>query len=154
MDQDVFSTAEPPRDRGVRQGPRARFAIGVGARRGVDALELVSFVRETAKTAGARLEDCALFAVRGKQDEPGLHEAARLLATPLVFLPLAALCARKTDVLTRSARVEALTGVGSVAEAAALAGAGDASRLIQPRVATARLTCAIAIARERSSEHP
>jgi cobalt-precorrin 5A hydrolase len=39
-------------------------------------------------------------------------------------------------------------GVGSVAEAAALAGAGQGSLLLAPRIASARLTCAIARARE------
>jgi cobalamin biosynthesis protein CbiG len=56
--------------------------------------------------------------------------------------------ARDKDVLTRSARVEQMFGVGSVAEAAALAGAGSGSILLAPRVATTRLTCAIACARE------
>jgi cobalt-precorrin 5A hydrolase len=48
-------------------------------------------------------------------------------------------------VVTRSARVQALTGVPSVAEAAALAAAGPASRLIGPRIAVGPATCALAV---------
>jgi cobalt-precorrin 5A hydrolase len=125
----------------------ADLAIGVGARRGVNALELVTLVRECVERFAPERErekDWRLFTIDTKQDEAGLHEAARLLRAEIVFLPLEALLARKDDVLTRSLRVEALTGVGSVAEAAALAGAGPGSRLLGPRIATRTLTCAIA----------
>ncbi|MGQ3348248.1 cobalamin biosynthesis protein [Bosea sp. (in: a-proteobacteria)] len=45
---------------------------------------------------------------------------------------------------TRSTRIASLYGVGSVAEAAALAAAGPGGTLVQPRIATARVTCALA----------
>lgn len=86
----------------------------------------------------------AIFTIDSRQNESGLDEAARRLNTRIVFLPLAALVARKDDVLTRSPRIEALMGVGSVAEAAALVGAGPGSLLLGPRIASARATCAIA----------
>lgn len=124
----------------------ARVAIGVGARRGVEAEELVTLVRRAlAQYASSEKRECpALFTVAAKRDETGLYEAARLLKTTIVFLPLEALLARKDEVLTRSVRVTALMGVGSVAEAAALAGAGPGSILPGPRIASDRLTCAIA----------
>ena len=46
--------------------------------------------------------------------------------------------------ITRSARVQSLLGVPSVAETAALAAAGPTSRLCGPRLAVGRVTCAIA----------
>ena len=46
--------------------------------------------------------------------------------------------------VTRSARIEALRGVGSLAEAAALAAAGPQGRLVLPRIASAGATCALA----------
>jgi cobalt-precorrin 5A hydrolase len=49
---------------------------------------------------------------------------------------------------TRSLRVLALTGLPSVAEAAALAAAGPRARLIVPRVSAATATCALAVAGE------
>jgi cobalt-precorrin 5A hydrolase len=45
---------------------------------------------------------------------------------------------------THSERVAALAGVGSVAEAAALAAAGPASKLIVPRLIVGAATCALA----------
>lgn len=123
----------------------ARLAIGIGARRGVGAAEVATLVREALPPLPARGETrWRLFTIDTKRDEAGLHEAARLLKTEIIFLPLEALLARENDVLTRSARVEALLGVGSVAEAAALAGAGPGSLLLGPRIASERATCAIA----------
>ena len=122
----------------------SRYAIGVGARRGVDARELAALVALVAEQAGIAPRGVPLYTIEGKETEDGLRAAARLLETELVFLPLEALLARKDDALTRSPRVEALLGVGGVAETAALAGAGPGSVLLAPRVATTRLTCAIA----------
>jgi hypothetical protein len=169
----------------------ARYAIGIGARSGVDAREAVAliwkaceiYVRGPSPACGRRWPrearsdegpngnagvmasphptrlcratfshewekewgaEIALFTIEAKRGEAGLHDAARLLNLPLVFLPLDRLLARKDELLTRSPRVEALTGVGSVAEAAALVGAGAGSRLLGPRLASVGVTCAIA----------
>jgi cobalt-precorrin 5A hydrolase len=65
-----------------------------------------------------------------------------------VFLPLEALKARKGAAATHSPRVQAMFGVGSVAEAAALVGAGPGSRLLAPRVATPYAACALAVSAE------
>ncbi|CAH1664648.1 MULTISPECIES: cobalamin biosynthesis protein [unclassified Chelatococcus] len=46
--------------------------------------------------------------------------------------------------LTQSARSVGALGVPSVAEAAALAAAGEGARLIRPRIKTAAVTCALA----------
>jgi cobalt-precorrin 5A hydrolase len=88
--------------------------------------------------------EVSLFSIESKRDERGLVEAARILDMTIAFLPLAALILRKRELLTHSPRVEALTGLGSVAEAAALVGAGPASALLGPRIANARATCAVA----------
>lgn len=119
-----------------------RFSIGIGGRRGVEACEVVELVETLLATYD--LPRIALFSIESKRDEPGLHEAARILDTTITFLPREALVARNHELLTRSPRVEALTGVGSVAEAAALVGAGPGGVLLGPRVASARATCAIA----------
>ncbi|MGA8170219.1 MAG: cobalamin biosynthesis protein [Methylocystis sp.] len=127
----------------------ARYAIGIGARAAVDARELAGLVREVAARYDVDLQSSTLVTLQARENEPGLHAAARLLDMSLVFLPLEILRARDADVWTRSARVEQMFGVGSVAEAAALAGAGAGSVLLAPRVATTRLTCAIARGREK-----
>ncbi|HTI02212.1 MAG TPA: cobalamin biosynthesis protein, partial [Acidisoma sp.] len=47
--------------------------------------------------------------------------------------------------LTRSARAQREVGLASVAEAAALAGAGPGGRLVLARIAADGVTCALAL---------
>jgi cobalt-precorrin 5A hydrolase len=129
----------------------ARYAIGVGARRGVDSHELAALVARVADQAGVDLHDCALFTIDDKQDDEDLRRAVASLGMTLFFLSLEKLRARDGDVVTRSARVEAMLGIGSVAEAAALAGAGPSSVLLAPRAASERVTCAIARVYEKEA---
>lgn len=121
-----------------------RYAAGIGARRGVAAQVVVDLVREVAARHGAPLSRLSLCTLESKADEAGLHEAAAMLGVDLIFLPLASLKARKGAALTHSPRVQAMLGVGSVAEAAALVGAGPGSRLLAPRVTTPYAACALA----------
>ena len=123
--------------------PPVEIAIGLGCRRGVSGEVLASLVRE----ALARVEQtgvAALFTVDGKRAEAGMAQAAQTLAMPLHFLAQEALEAVAHLAQTRSPRVEALFGVPSVAETAALAGAGPGAVLILPRIARNNATCAIA----------
>jgi cobalt-precorrin 5A hydrolase len=133
------------------QAVSARYAIGVGARRGVDSHELAALVARVADQAGVDLHDCALFTIDDKQDDEELRRAVESLGMALFFLSLEKLRARDGDVVTRSARVEAMLGIGSVAEAAALAGAGPSSVLLAPRAASERVTCAIARVYEKEA---
>ncbi|MGC1864310.1 MAG: cobalamin biosynthesis protein, partial [Methylocystis sp.] len=94
----------------------ARYAIGIGARRDIDARELAGFVREIAARHGVDLQSATLATIEARGDEPGLRDAARLLDMAVIFLSLENLRARDKDVVTRSARVEEIFGVGSVAE--------------------------------------
>lgn len=123
----------------------ARYAAGIGARRGVEAQQIVELVTRVAQQHEIDLSRVTLCTLESKKDEAGLHQAARRLGVEIVFLPLEALRARKGSAPTHSPRVQAMFGVGSVAEAAALVGAGPGSRLIAPRVATPYAACAFAI---------
>ena len=119
------------------------IAIGLGCRKGVSGEVIASLVRE----ALARIEQngpAALFTVDAKRHEAGVAQAAQALAMPLHFLTQEALAAVSDLAQTRSPRVEALFGVPSVAETAALAGAGAGAVLILPRIARDTATCAIA----------
>ncbi|HEY8123980.1 MAG TPA: cobalamin biosynthesis protein [Methylocystis sp.] len=120
------------------------YALGLGARRGVAAQDIVELVRRVAQTHNVDFSQARLFALESKAQEAGLHEAARELGLELVFLPLASLRTRKARAATHSPRVQAMFGVGSVAEAAALVGAGPNSRLVAPRVTTPVAACALA----------
>ena len=125
------------------QAPTREIAIGLGCRKGVSGEVIASLVRE----ALARVEQtgpAALFTVDAKRAEACLAQAAQALAMPLHFLPKEALEAVAHLAQTRSPRVEALFGVPSVAETAALAGAGPGAVLILPRITRDNATCAIA----------
>ena len=61
-----------------------------------------------------------------------------------MLVPDVDLQAASERIATRSERVLALMGVPSVAEAAALAAAGPAARLISPRLVIGSATCALA----------
>jgi cobalt-precorrin 5A hydrolase len=123
------------------------IAIGVGCRGGASAANIVSLVRRTLAEAQLDGANAKLFSIDTKRDEMGLIKAARLLAMPISFLARDALAARGADSMTRSERVEALYEIPSIAETAALSGAGPGSRLVIPRVAAGAVTCAIAVGR-------
>ena len=116
------------------------IVAGIGCRTGCLAEDLAAVVRLAAATAGRTVG--ALAAPGFKQHEPGLHEAARLLGLPLVFVDFAALQAVQPRCPTRSGLAERATGVASVAEGAALAASGG--RLVLTRVSLGGATCALA----------
>ena len=57
----------------------ARFVIGIGARKDIDARELADLVREVAARHGVDLQSATLATIEARGDEPGLQIAARLL---------------------------------------------------------------------------
>ena len=119
------------------------IAIGIGCKSGVQAGDVVALVED----ALARVERdtiAGLFTLAAKSLESGLAEAAITLSLPLLFLPDIALKSVACQAETRSERVVALFGVPSVAETAALVGAGEGSTLILPRISQGGVTCAIA----------
>lgn len=121
------------------------LALGIGSERGIAAAELEALVRDTLKEHDLSLRAVACLAsLDVKEDEPGMHELAETLGVPLRFFPAAALAAETPRLKTPSPVVEQAVGVAGVAEAAALAAAGRDSRLIVPKVKSARATCAIA----------
>jgi cobalt-precorrin 5A hydrolase len=120
-------------------------AIGIGCRAGASAANIVALVQRTLTDAELDGASANLFSIDSKRDEAGLIKAARLLAMPITFLSRDELAARAADAVTHSDRIAALYDLPSVAETAALAGAGSASRLIVPRIAAGAVTCAIAI---------
>jgi cobalt-precorrin 5A hydrolase len=119
------------------------LAIGVGCRSGCPGDAIAALVRKALAGLGDA-HAAALFTSVDKQAERGITDAARALALPLVYLPRSALEAASPRASTRSERVVALFGVPSVAETAALAGAGPGSSLLVARMAAEGATCAIA----------
>jgi cobalt-precorrin 5A hydrolase len=126
------------------------IAVGIGCRRGCGGGDIAALVARAFDMAGldpASRATAVLYAPDRKRDEPGVGEAATRLALPLRFLDHAALAAQQDRVATRSARVAAAVGLASVAEAAALAGAGPGGTLVLRRLTGERATCTCALAR-------
>jgi cobalt-precorrin 5A hydrolase len=124
---------------------------GIGCRAGTSAQEIdaaieAAIVAALARAGVSTATLTALATSLAKADEPGIAAAARARGVTFVVVPQCDLEAAGERVATRSERVLALTGVPSVAEAAALAAAGPSSRLLGPRVAVGPATCALAIA--------
>jgi len=117
------------------------LAVGVGCRRGAFAEDIVALVQTM---LAGRSGEAKLFSLDEKRDEAGLVDAAALLGLALEFLPRALLAAQNGRVQTASALSMQQFGVASVAECAALAGAGTGARLVAPRQKLNGVTCAIA----------
>jgi cobalt-precorrin 5A hydrolase len=128
---------------------QAMIVAGVGCRKGARAADIEAAITAAFVRSGiaiSRLHLIATSAVKG--GEPGIAGAASAIGVPLVLIPQDDLMAAGACTATRSERVIALTGVPSVAEAAALAACGPAARLVLPRIAVGPATCALAEAGE------
>jgi cobalt-precorrin 5A hydrolase len=126
-------------------GDEAMIVAGVGFRRSAAADEIVALVEQALVEAGlepARLSRLATLAPLAS--EAAFRIAARRLAVPPVSIDCAAARDAAPRVQKISARALAAHGVGSVAEAAALAAAGPAARLVLGRIACRSATCALA----------
>ena len=115
---------------------------GIGFRKhaGIESL------RNALRAAGADNAH-ALATAEDKAAAPVIQALAAELALPLHAIPLESLLNQRT--LTQSTRVQARYGIGSLAEAAALAAAGPGARLLGPRVTSEDGNATAAIA-ERS----
>jgi cobalt-precorrin 5A hydrolase len=119
-----------------------RVIAGIGCRAGCPAEDIVTLVREACARAGRVASALAIPAF--KQDERGLQDAARALSVPLLLVGSDALAAAQPRCPTRSEAASRAIGVASIAEGSALATVGAGGRLILPRIASARATCALA----------
>lgn len=119
------------------------IVAGIGCRRDCPAEDIVALLAQAMAEAGIGSVDL-IASAELKAGEPGLAQAAAAMGLSLRLFPQAALEAVTNSISLRSACVKRLTGLESVAEAAALAGAGFGARLILPRIANGRATCALA----------
>jgi cobalt-precorrin 5A hydrolase len=125
------------------------IVAGIGCRKGVLAADIkAAIVAALAETGVAASELRLIATAAAKGSEPGVVAAASAIGVPLVLIAPGDLAAAATRATTRSERVIALVGVASVAEAAALAAAGPAARLMAPRIVVGPATCALAVSGE------
>jgi cobalt-precorrin 5A hydrolase len=123
----------------------AMIVAGIGCRKGAAAAEIEAAIAAALDRAGLGIAAVQLIATSvAKGSEPGIAAAAHSIGVPLVVVAQEKLVSAGARATTRSERVLALTGVSSVAEAAALAAGGPAARLIAPRIAVGPATCALA----------
>ena len=120
-------------------GEAVRVA-GIGCRRGVTVAEVLAALDAACGARGVSVD--ALAVLPGKRGVAALGEAAARRGLPLRIAEGAVAPER---LATRSAASLAATGTGSASEAAALAVAGPAARLLGPRLVLGRVTCAIAV---------
>jgi len=118
---------------------------GIGCRRGASAPDIETAIRAALDQAGVSADALdAIATIAAKHDEAGIDAAAAHFGVEVLLISDDDLKAAGERAETRSERVLALAGVPSVAEAAALAAAGPAGRLIAARVIAGAATCALA----------
>lgn len=122
-----------------------RLVAGIGIRPGTATADILACLDEALAIAGLAGAATPRFAtLASRAAEVGMVAAAAARSAELVAVPDEALKGFEAACATRSTRIASLYGVGSVAEAAALAAAGPGGRLVQPRIASRRVTCALA----------
>jgi cobalt-precorrin 5A hydrolase len=127
---------------------KTTVAIGIGCKRGCSSEAIVALVERAIAAASCAGAPAALFTHEAKTSEAGLASAAKALGLPLVFLDGQVLRQASLRAATNSPRVMAMFGLPSIAEAAALAGAGPSSVLVVARMSNGGASCAIAGIRE------
>ncbi|MGN7295072.1 cobalamin biosynthesis protein [Rhizobium sp. SAFR-030] len=122
------------------------MAAGIGCRKGTSA-DTILAVLDAALTAHGRSGSRPQILATGPQKaaEGGLLEAARQLGVDLTVVSEPDMQAASPRTLTLSPHSVAHVGIPSFCEAAVLAAAGEASRLLGPRYVADGVTCAIAI---------
>lgn len=114
------------------------IVAGFGFRKGVT----LAALQDALAQAGGPVGVTHLATLTAKAE--GLEPLSSMLGLPVIALDRDAL--RGVRTLTRSDRVEALFGTGSVAEATALLAAGQGARLRVPRSVSSDGTATAAIA--------
>ena len=116
------------------------IVAGIGCRRGVTSAEIIALVEHAFGAANQSPSLLvALASLDRKAAEPGLLAAAAYFGVPLKTFSASELAVSEASA---SAKIQALVGISSVAEAAAL----RAGTLLAPKLKSAHATCALALA--------
>jgi cobalt-precorrin 5A hydrolase len=113
------------------------LAVGLGARKGVSAQEVLEALDSALNSVGRNREEIRVLATAWlKKDEPGINEAAKALGKEVIYLSREILNSQRTTTLSRASDL----GLLGVAEPAALA---LSERLVMPKRAYGRVTIAL-----------
>ena len=121
------------------------LAVGMGCERGAATAEVAALLDQTLGAAGlSPLSIACLASIDVKMDEPALRAVAHERGLQLRFFDAARLEQETPRLANPSDAVFRAVGCHGVAEAAALACAGDDGELIVAKTKSARATCAVA----------
>ncbi len=113
------------------------LVVGIGARKGVCASEVLQAIDEALSEAGRRREEIGILATAWlKREEEGMLQAASILGKEMICLSREALNSQEPSTASRASDL----GLSGVAEPAVLA---LATKLIFPKKAYGRVTVAI-----------
>jgi cobalt-precorrin 5A hydrolase len=115
------------------------IVAGMGFRQAAD----LTALREAFLAAGG-MRATAIATAEDKAQAPVLQAFAAERHLPILAIPAQDLAAQSTP--TQSPRINARYGIGSLAEASALAAAGPGARLLSPRVQSTDGTATAALA--------
>jgi cobalt-precorrin 5A hydrolase len=122
----------------------AMIIAGIGCRRNTPAAAIIAAIDAAfVRVARSKSDLRAIATAAIKRDETGISAAAEQFRVPLVIVSAAELESASGRTATCSARSLAVTGLPSLAEAAALAAGGPDARLIEVRIAVGPVTCAL-----------
>ena len=123
---------------------------GIGAQKGVKADDVLAALDAALRAhALERKAITALCTNAAKASEDGIKRAAKVLGIDCLVVAPKTLAQAAERTISRSGASIAATGLASLSEAAALAGAGRGARLLGPRVAVGPVTCALATNEDR-----
>ena len=121
--------------------------VGAGCIRDCAPEELTELVMRELESADINQAAIAgVFSIDLKADEPALHALAAALDVPFRVYDARQLAAQAPNLANPSETVEREVGTPGVAEAAALAAAGEGGTLIHPKVKSTNATMALALA--------
>lgn len=122
------------------------IVAGFGCRKSANADDLEAALLAAIKAADIDISAiCGFATANDKAQEAGLKELSQRHALPILAIDIQKLQSAATHTITKSPAVMAAKGVPSIAETAALAAAGPASRLLAQRVTRGAAACALAI---------
>lgn len=129
-----------------RGGKIRVLALGVGCERGADAAEAIGLAERALQETGFAVDLLGgIFSLDRKRDERAVLALGEHFGREVVFFDAQRLEEETPRLLNPSDAVYRAVGCHGVAEAAALAGAGDDARLIVPKMCSGRVTVAVAV---------
>jgi cobalt-precorrin 5A hydrolase len=120
------------------------IVAGFGFRQAARAEDFAAVLAAALDAADLPAGALSAIAVPAEKRAAAAEAFADRCGLPLLAVPRNDMLAAASGCVTHSARSAAAFGVPSVAEAVALAGAGPGAKLVQARVETAVVTCALA----------